>query len=204
MAAASNMPKSKIIGSISISPKQKSSVEKDDLIHSEFNRRRAFKLSSSDNLFGLKKHNSVQLSPGDVHRGCTLRPLGLLPHNKKRDLWNKLGVLIHNTNHRRISIGSSAEPCTDNSQPHPLVKIKVTQHSSVPPLDSDDDPEYLNTLALCDLKGYNSQAKEARLHKPMLLEDSFFPHISFSRQPRSVRYNTALSRSGKSYTRMGK
>ena len=199
MATASNMPKSKIIGSISISPKQK--LEKDELFESALNRKKPFKLSSPHSLFG----GLTKLSPGDVHRGYTPRPLGLLPHKKKRDLWNNLGVLIHNTNHRsenRISIGSFAdgEPCTDNSsQPHPRVKIKVTQHSSVPPLDADDDPEYLNTLALCDLKGYNSQAnKEARLHKP--LEDSFWPHISFSRQPRSVRYNAALSRSGKSYT----
>ena len=124
--------------------------------------------------FGLLNVNQTQPAPlpGNTHIGCSPRPLGLLPHKRRRDMWNELGVLMHNIGRERNGLSSRLKGTTSTSftmgDPNPgSHQTLLTKGETVPAMLAQqnhcsdahiDDPEYLNTLALCDMKKYNVQA----------------------------------------------
>ncbi len=198
MAATSTLLTLKAMGSGNASAQNKwnvrnNSIESHKPVGAVPSNHQRSKLCSNTALsFGAAvKHPPLAL-PGNTHIGYSPRPLGLLPHKRKSDMWNELGVLMHSIAadkggntllssrlkaRKTTSISSetfittNATPTSGSRSTFSEAAVHIAQHnhysdkvSATAARHIVDDPEYLNTLAQCDMKKYNVQVTSEQHH----------------------------------------
>ena len=131
--------------------------------------------------------------PGDVYRGSTHRPLGLLPDRGKTDMWKELSMLLYGSpsterfknehysyegrreksesNANKDFISATITPRTVQRKGTELNRSEQRRsfYRHAKPDKPDDhtvfeDQEYLNTLALCDMRDYEAKEEVSTLH----------------------------------------